>query len=249
MVRKYGMATQSVDAPHSTPNPDPTVLTTEQMLREVSNVKDLLEAAIGGEIKGINTRLEAMDKAIILLQTTMDTFPTARKDIVAHLQELHTERFNSLQTSIISMRDILDQKFVAIDKQFTALDKLIEQASTKDSKALDAALATQKEAASKQNDSNNDSIRKSEDGFREQLKQLNELNRETTKSLTDKIDDMKGRLGALESYRVFLVGAIALLVALVGIALPVLSSWGDKDNGRKEIITVPSTTTTTTPAR
>jgi hypothetical protein len=99
----------------SRPVPDPTVLTTQQLLREVLSLKELF-----------NTRLEAMDKAIVLLQSNADKSPT----IAVVDQRL---------TSAVCM----------MNSKFAEYDGRVEDMSKAATKAVDAAFAAQKEAITK----------------------------------------------------------------------------------------------------
>jgi len=147
------------------PVPDPTLLTTQQLLRENLWLREVLE-----------TRLNGMDKAIELLQSTADKFPARIDEKIASLQQVHEEKFNSIQV------------------QFKERDVRTEQTS-KDSKvAIDAALQATKESSVEQNKSFALATAKSEAGFSKQIDQLGVLIQTMTKAFDDKIDDIKERL-------------------------------------------------------
>lgn len=48
----------------TTPHPDPTRLTTEQLYREVGAARNVIEAGMGGKIEGVETRLFGQIKAL-----------------------------------------------------------------------------------------------------------------------------------------------------------------------------------------
>jgi len=147
------------------PVPDPTLLTTQQLLRENLWLREVLE-----------TRLNGMDKAIELLQSGADKFPARIDEKIASLQQVHEEKFNSIQL------------------QFKERDVRTEQ-TAKDSKvAIDAALQATKESSVEQNKSFALATAKSEAGFSKQIDQLGVLIQTTTKAFDDKIDDIKERL-------------------------------------------------------
>jgi hypothetical protein len=151
------------------PVPDPTVLTTQQTLREVSMLRDVLE-----------TRLTGMDKAIQLLQGATDKFPALIESSVYRLQALH------------------DEKFKSIALQFSERDVRTEQTSRDNNVALTAALQAAKEAVGEQNKSNVLANTKSEAAFTKLIDQLSVLIDRTDKSLSDKIEDSKERIGVIE---------------------------------------------------
>ncbi len=104
----------------SVPHPDPTVLTTAQLLRELSSLREIIEA-----------RLDGSDKAVDLLNSHVTKVPTDVDRQISHLKELHDGRFSGVQ-----------QQFAERDIRAKAQ----EDATTV---AIGAALQAQKEAAAK----------------------------------------------------------------------------------------------------
>src|SRR5271163_46358 len=98
------------------PVPDPTLLTTQQLLRELSTLREL-----------IFTRLDAMDRATSLLSETVNRTPTV------------------VQTEISHVRELTGERFTAIDQQFRERDIRTEKADKASKEALDAALLSAKE--------------------------------------------------------------------------------------------------------
>lgn len=102
------------------PRPDPTLLTTQQLLRELASLREIIEA-----------RLDGMDKAIELIQRSADKVPTEVDTKLSALDARYVEKFASIQI------------------QFSDRTKLYDQ-STRDSKeAVAAALQAAKEAVTK----------------------------------------------------------------------------------------------------
>jgi len=162
------------------PVPDPTVLTTDQILRAVQSERDYVD----GQIAVLVERLGGIDRATKLLDETVHRVPTDIQKEIAHLTGL------------------VDEKFRSIDVQFSERDTRSERESRDNKVAVDAAFAAQKEAAAKQDESNAKAIDKSEAATTETINKLNELFRSDSKSLADKIDDLKARLTAVESIRI-----------------------------------------------
>ncbi len=107
--------------PHgSTPVPDPTVLTTQQLVREIAASREIIE-----------TRLDAMDVATNINKAATDKIPMLICEKVAALEKLHNE------------------KFEGVEKQFAERDNRMTAISELNQKALDAALQAAKEAAGK----------------------------------------------------------------------------------------------------
>ncbi len=166
------------------PIPDPTFLTTQQLLRELTNLKEVMFA-----------RLDAMDKAIILLQDTANRSPTINEVFLQH-----------------------EERFTAIGLQFRERDVRSERESRDNKVAVDAAFAAQKEAAAKQDEANQKAIDKSEKATNDSINKLGEVVKASTQALADKIDDVKGRLTAMESRTKGGSEVWGLIVGLIGVA-------------------------------
>jgi hypothetical protein len=156
----------------STPVPDPTILTTQQLYREIATSREILE-----------TRLNAMDTATDINKNATDKIPAIIKSQVDQLRNVVEERFATV-----------NEKFHSIDTQFKERDTRTEQ-SSKDSKvAVDAALQAAKEAVGEQNKSNALANAKMEAAFTKQIDQMITLITTTNKALDEKINDLKGRM-------------------------------------------------------
>lgn len=98
------------------PVPDPTVLTTEALLREINNLRLLL-----------SSRMDAMDQATAL-----------RLDATTHLQSDGRRRVEHLH-------ELITEKFAGVQTQFTERDVRTESEKRAAKEALDAALLAAKE--------------------------------------------------------------------------------------------------------
>ncbi len=190
----------------STPVPDPTILTTQQLLASVVSLKEFISTT--REL--LETRLDAMDTATRLNKEQMDRIPEMIDDKLTQFKYLTLEKFHSIET------------------QFKERDTRTEQ-SSKDSKvAVDAALQAAKEAVGEQNKSSALAIAKSEASTNKQLDQIGTLINSTNKALDEKINDLKGRLDRGEGQKTqaienkgqqnwligVVIGGIALLISL-----------------------------------
>lgn len=191
------------------PTFDPTDRAIDNVLREVSATREIIEAQIQGINDGIETRLKERDKAIQLLQHQLDKIPDLVVDRVMQLQTLHQEKFGSIGT------------------QFAERDTRTEQTSRDSKVAVDAALQAAKEAVGEQNKSNALAISKSEAAFTKQIDQIGVLVNSMQKAIDDKIEDIKVRLQVMESVKKgqgdiwniwFGVTGLIIAVASVGVA-------------------------------
>jgi hypothetical protein len=154
------------------PDPDPTVLTTANLLREIGSLKDL-----------VFTRLDATDNVIRVFSDNITRVPTQLDKEIGQLKLLVWERFA-----------YTDEKFAGVTTQFRERDIRVEQTAKASKEALDAALQAAEKAVGKQNEASSLSIAKSEAATNKQIDQLGELIKTYGISTSDKIDDLKERL-------------------------------------------------------
>lgn len=211
------------------PIPDPSLMTTKQLQREVFSLRELLETRLlGGEHSNelirniIETRLDGMDKAIKLLQDTADKFPARIDEKITALREVHEERFKS------------------VDKQFSERDVRTDKAAEASTTAVNAALQAQKESAGKQAEAFQEATSKSEQQFTKQIDQQGELLKTEVRALVTQINELKDRFNrgegkgegssttmttqrAANSYMIAVIGLIIAFCGLAaGIAIAVL---------------------------
>ena len=185
--------------PESKPNPDPSLLTTQQLIRELAGLKELFDARLlrledvrKAELEKVAVRFDGMDHALLLVRDLSDKMPAAVDEKIGSLAAVNNERFDSIQT------------------QFRERDTRTEQ-SSKDSKvAVDAALQAAKEAVGKQQEASDKAILKQEAAFTKQIDQMRDLIQAGFKAVDDKmeagfnakgdqINDTKDRLTRVES--------------------------------------------------
>lgn len=189
------------DNAESRPTPDPTILTTEQLIRENRSLREILEARLNGIDKSINTIEHGLG-----------------------------ERQSVIDAAIEHQKSFFEVKFDGVEKQFTERDKRTEQLSIADKTAIAAALQAQKEAAGAQNESNTAAVSKQEAAFTKLLESAQQSQTAMNKSMDDKINDVKSRLdkgeghtkGATDSYGI-VVGAIGVLIAVATLAMLVIT--------------------------
>jgi hypothetical protein len=120
----------------------------------------------------------------------------------------------------------MDEKLRRIDTQISERDVERDKASKDVKSAVDAAFAAAKEAVGEQNKSNATANSKMEAAFTKQSDLQGERITANIKTVDDKIDDLKARVGAIEGRRdgkgeglssvgSFVIGGIAALALLV----------------------------------
>jgi hypothetical protein len=153
------------DDPRDGHVPGAPYLTTEELRRDVSALREILQA-----------RLDGMDRAAVVLSETVNRTPTAIQTAISHLKELHDERFRS--TSLES-----DERFKSVALQFKERDERSSQLAKTQDEALKAALQSAEKLNEAQGSANKEANVKTEITFAQQLK-----------AVTDKIEVINGRL-------------------------------------------------------
>lgn len=165
----------------SVPVPDPTVLTTQQLYREIAMMRELLEAKAGCQADALARHENEAQRRFIEIGQINTKFSELTLREVQQLKQLHDERF-----ATVGMR--FDER----DKRFEQIDK-----ANKD--AIAAALVGAKELTNVQNIANNQAFEKSQVNFSKQIDQISEILRTITRSTEDKIGDLKTRLDTIEA--------------------------------------------------
>jgi uncharacterized phage infection (PIP) family protein YhgE len=215
---------------------DPTPLTTAQILREISMLKELMTT----HLEAVDKRFTAIDKATELFEANLTRVPTETQRAVGTLKDLVYETFKTIDTKFESIGAQFGEKFESVDQRFKERDTRSERESRDNKVAVDAAFAAQKEAASEQNKSNTLAIDKSEKATAETLNKQADLFKSTTDTLDGKIGDdrqtinkLDGRLTTIESRGIVvretqtqtnwgigtMLSAFAVLISLAGLII------------------------------
>lgn len=176
------------------PDPDPTSATTAQLLREMEHQRELAE-----------TRFEAMDKAITLLQANVDKSPTIA---------VVDEKLEGIKNFFLEM-------FKSVQTQFSERDTRIDQSARTIETAINTALQSAEKSTTKQNENFAQSVDKTEKGFTKEIDGIKTLLYTSIKSLEDKISANASRITEINGHSQgmsdgwgYLVGAIGVLVAI-----------------------------------
>jgi len=165
------------------PVPDPTVLTTQQLLREIEILRDSIDDKVEARHREADAlkellfiRIDAIEQATALRAKAIDGMPVDNARQIGHLREL------------------MDERFVSIGVQFKERDTRSERETRDNKLAVDAAFAAQEKQAVAQNESNTLAISKSESATAETIKTNQELGRSTTDALGKTLDEVKGQV-------------------------------------------------------
>jgi hypothetical protein len=190
------------------PIPDPTVLTTQALLREVSAIREVFE-----------TKIAAVDARVNLLFDSINARREYITEEITKHQLLQDEKFRSIGIQT-------DEKFRSISMQFVERDIRSEQSSRDGKVAVDAALQAAKEAVSEQNKSSSLAIAKSEAATTKQIDQIGTIISTMASGLNDKIDDIKSRITIIEGRAKGSEGILGYAFSIMAMAISVASIIG-----------------------
>jgi hypothetical protein len=195
-----------------TPIPDPTILTTQQLQREIATSREVVETKVLGIRDVFDTRFQGVDKLIGLLQEFVRTCEGIVTTQVAHLQELHKEKFNSIEKQFL-------ERDVRMEQASRSSKEAVTEARLAAEKAVAAALQAAKEAVGEQQKSNALAIDKSERSFTKQVEQIGTTIVTMQKTNDDKNDDLKSRVQTIEGQRTGAGNTIGMFVGLGGMVV------------------------------
>lgn len=156
-----------------TPSPDPTVLTSAALYREIAALRELL------------------GQRITSLESERDRATGAAKERRDVLNRENTEQFEALkkymELRIAGLGETVGLQFDLVERQ-----RVEQKKDTKD--AVDAALTAQKEAVKEQTTASERAIAKSETSTTKQLEQQQETVSTAIDALRRSIDEVKERI-------------------------------------------------------
>jgi hypothetical protein len=161
----------------SKPVPDPTVLTTQALYREVSALKELIEQRLESQSLIVQEQFRGLQRQLKLLLHE-------REIEFANLKEV-------IESRVEGVLDVENEKAQRIEQQFDLFERqrVEQKKDTKD--AVDAALTAQKEAVREQTASFQLSTNKSEAAINKQLEQQAQTFKADNDSLRRSLDDLK----------------------------------------------------------
>ena len=217
----------------SVPVPDPTLLTTQQLIREIKALQDIIEAKLAGTEKSlasleilINEKIEAVvkrsDERHAAVQMQFAERAVRFDQAISGALEVAKAARDSLSHKTEHVLELHNEKFASVGKQF-------EQNAV----ALNSTLNATKETFREQQNAAALAIAKSEGAMAKQLDQITALMHTAIAGIESKIADMKDRLTGLESrilgqgeQRVESRGSQTNVVGIVGLVLGVVVGLG-----------------------
>jgi hypothetical protein len=183
--------------------PDPSTLTTAQLVRELNSLKELLTVRIG-----------AVEKAQEKFEENISRVPTEVDRGVKTLRELLEVMLDTEKQERTIQSALMDEKFAGVQTQFDLLDRSTREKAELADKALSAALSAQKEAAQK----TETALTKLIDGQADTVQTLGDTLNDKLNTLKDVQNITQGKSGGQTAVWGWVVGIAGILVALLGVA-------------------------------
>jgi hypothetical protein len=137
---------------------------------------------------------------------------------------------NQVEEKFNIQLEVINEKFVSVTNQLQLVERQRVEQKADTQKAVDAALAAQKEAVKEQTTASERAIAKSEASTADQLKQLSTTFDTSIKGLTDNLNDAKDRIGKIENIRLggkesttAIYAFIVIVIAVAGFSITILS--------------------------
>lgn len=183
----------------SVPVPDPTLLTTQQLIREIKALQDIIDAKLIGTEKSISALERLINEKIECVANKSDErhrgiqLQFTERDIrfgheISGAMEVARAARQALENKTLHVQELHDEKFASVAKQFEQRDV-----------ALLSTLNATKETFREQQLAAGVAIAKSEASTVKAIDQIQVLLQTATNALEGKISDIKDRLTAIES--------------------------------------------------
>lgn len=158
-------------------------LTTEQLYREIENLRQLIDTRVNSVYAMVETIKEQRAPLITLMDTKADFLHEKHQTSLESWSRLHEERARTLDGKFLT----IDEKFKGIALIFDERKQQLSQATTASNLAISAAF----EAGEKAND-------KASVAFQKRMDELGESIQHGNKTTDDKINDLKDRVTGIE---------------------------------------------------
>ena len=198
----------------STPDPDPTKLTTDALRREIDALRTLIDQRISATESLFETKITLGREGGMALK---EYFVAQFDDMKALMQC----QLNALDQETRQLASVRNEKFNTVQTQFDLIERQRVENKADTKAAVDAALAAAKEAVKEQTTASDRAITKSETATSEQLKQMNVTFTTAVQGISQPISDLKDRVTALESVRIGGKENVAAMYALVGLIVTI----------------------------
>lgn len=189
-----------------------TLVTRAALQDAIKNLREILEA----DIRGLETRLSAIDKATELFTENLSRVPTDTDKQVGHLKELHDERINSTERAISNLAEGIQKQFDERDIRSRASEQSAET-------AVNAALQAQKEAAGKSEVSTVKQI----DGLGALMASSNEAMNDKISAINSRLDRGDGKSTGVTATTATMLAVGALAVSVLGVGAAFIGSKHD----------------------
>ncbi len=215
--------TSETQGNQSQSQPMPTPASAELAIAAINSLRT--EFAI--RLAAVDTRFEAMDRAVSLQHDDYVRVPTLLDRAINDLKQLIAKQFDTVGANLKNLSDVTAERLASVQVQFSLLGKASEQIDTANKASIALALQAQKEGSVSTVQMIVAAMAKMEANFTKQIEQGQILVNEVKRNTDERINDIKGRIDRGE-------GRTSVTDPAVGAALAELS------NGIKLLATKPA---------
>jgi hypothetical protein len=221
-------------------------------LRSVSDPQALMQAISDRSIATLRgeilTQINAMQKATDLWHEDLVRVPTEVQKAVSAIRELLEQaigrsaaelngtvgrQIEGLLGKINTLSEVSEERFKGITVQFSLLKQATEQLDLANKTAIAAALQAQKESAGETQKSSQAAIAKSETSTSEAIKALTASFNTAIAGITDRYNDLKGRMDRGEGKTSVSDPDTTTKLSLIQAQLATLTANGNEGAGRQ----------------
>jgi hypothetical protein len=178
--------------------PDPSVLTTEALDREVGHLRELLGSRI----------IELAKDFDLFKESHGDHHAAAVDSAIRHRRELTEEQFRGVQA-----------KLESIQRQFEERDLRFAQSTKSADEAIKAALASAEKAVAK----SEDAFTKEIDSIKELISTTAKAQDQQIRDIKDEQTGSRGQASGIDKTWALVMTLVPILVSTIGVAIVILS--------------------------
>jgi hypothetical protein len=175
------------------PDPDPSKVTVDQMASLRSDLIDRFDRSIAALTDKIETRINAIDKANIVLSENVNRVPTQLQQAVETLGQDSKKLKELLEVKVSGGADILIGKMETLTARMDGMKELSAELRKTADTAINAAFSAADKVGASQFASFLQQINKSEASFTKEIDSLKSLITSTKSALDAQISDLKER--------------------------------------------------------
>jgi predicted component of type VI protein secretion system len=182
------------NVPESKPNPDPSILTTESLQREVRSLEDADKRITDDMQREFAIRQDNRQRELQSLKELTESEQGSIRESIHRLEALVNANPGLITKEVEHLQELMNEKLRSIDLRFVERDVRTQQAAETSQKALDAALLAAAALVNQQNEANASAAALQSQQFTKQIDQIIVLTERSQKAFDDRLGELKERI-------------------------------------------------------